>query len=125
MVHAVIDGKSGVALLLDTIHGLQEEVLELELFELLGHGLRLREDQFKFRPVSQHEFGASLGAHADPVEASRSGLGSIGLDCNLKALGVQSVDRVLVQLKKGFAARAHDQRFPAAVNRPVRSHSCR
>src|SRR5690606_39145516 len=80
MLQAVLHGPFGVGQARGAVHGLQEEVLEIEVGERLGPRVQLRVDQLEFVAALDHYRRAALGADADPVDAGRRGQGAVGLD---------------------------------------------
>ena len=64
MTHAIRDGRLQMLLTIGAIHGLQKEMLEVQLLELLWHRTGLRKDQLQFRPAGQHQRRAGFRADA-------------------------------------------------------------
>src|SRR5580698_5030569 len=60
MIEAICERKGGVRLTVGTIHGLQEEMAELQLLELLRLGACLRIDQLQLVATQLLELRAGL-----------------------------------------------------------------
>jgi hypothetical protein len=119
MRHAVLHCKTCVTSSLDPVHGLQEEVLEVQPRELLWHCLELGVDELEFGAAFQYELTTSLWANAYPIEPLGCGLRSVSLDRDLETFGVQRLDRPLVKLQERLTAGAHDQWLSTAAGGPL------
>src|SRR5881394_453449 len=71
VLEAVARREFGVRLELGAVHRLQEEVFELQPLELRGSNPMLRVDELQLVARALLDHGASLGAHADPVDTGR------------------------------------------------------
>src|SRR5664280_1017063 len=101
---AVVDVALGVGGDVRPIHRLQREPLEGETGEGRRHGAGLRIDQFEFVALPDHEFGAGLGADADPVDAVGHLDRAVGFEADREAAGMQRIDQVGVHLQQRLAA---------------------
>ncbi len=79
MVHAIRNGRPGVLLLQDRVHGLEEEVVEGQIREAFRQGQGLWINQLQLVAPGEHDFRIRLGADADPVQSIRCGLGAVGV----------------------------------------------
>lgn len=119
MRHAVCDCEFGICGAAGAIHGLQEEVIEVQRQKLAWVERGLRIDELKFVSAALNQRSAGLGAYADPIQSLWSGDGSIGLDRDLETADVQCFNKDWVELKQGLSTRADDERLPLArVLRP-------
>ena len=73
MLETITDREPSILIALRTVHGLQEEVLKVEVLETFRLGARLREDQLQFVAGTKDKIASGLRADADPVDATWSG----------------------------------------------------
>ena len=110
VIQAVLERQAGIALPLRTIHWLQEKFLKIELSEQLRLRTGLGKNKFEFPALPESEGRAGLGADTDPVDARWRKQCAIGLNSNLKPLGVQGLNKDGIKLEQGFTACTHDKR---------------
>src|SRR5690606_20907884 len=115
---AVSNGGSTVTRLYRSIHRLKPEMLEIEVFEPVGHGQRLRKDQLQFLTRGLNHRGVGLGADADPVDPYGRRHGAVAFDGDLETARMQGVDQRRVQLHQGLAAGADHQLGVAVATAP-------
>src|SRR5450830_875494 len=78
------DRQLGVACGVRAIHGLQQEMFEVQLF-IVGQHLRLlRNHHLEFTSLEHLQFGTHLRTHADPVNAWRNRDRAVGFNRDLK-----------------------------------------
>lgn len=94
--HAVVCGGLGVFGLLGAVHGLEEEVLEVQVLDVGGREVRLGVDEFEFVAPGGQEAGAGFGADAEPVDAGGGLSGAVGFDGDHEAAGMEGVDEGFV-----------------------------
>src|SRR5271157_4795700 len=90
------------------VHGLQEEVLKIQSFELWRVRPDLREDELQLVALALCERNACLGADANPIDAARSGARSIGLQRHHETASVKRFDEGGVKLQRRLAACTDD-----------------
>lgn len=61
VLHAVLDGLFGVGQAGGAVHGLQEEVVEVQVFEARGQGVGLGVDQLEFVAAFDDDGAVPLG----------------------------------------------------------------
>ena len=98
VVEAVLNGLLGMEFAMRTVHGLEEKVLKIELFEAFGFGARLWEYQFELMAGMDFQGGAGFWAHADPVDAGGWCYGAIGFDGNFETALVEGCDEGFIEL---------------------------
>lgn len=103
MLAAVGDCGLGIGLLCRAIHGLQVELLEVEVFKVLRGAVALGVDQLDFVALALFERGASFGADTDPVNARGGDEGAIAFDGDLQMAGMAGLDQGNVQLEQWLA----------------------
>ena len=108
VLHAVLDGLFGVGQAGGAVHGLQEEVLEVQVFEARGQGVGLGVDQLEFVAAFDDDRRGAFGADADPVDAGRRLDGAVGFDGDGEAARVDDGEQGRVELQQGFAAGEDD-----------------
>ena len=119
VLQAVPGGFPGESFHVRPVHGLQEEVVELPMGELLRRGFRLIPDQLEFMTGLLDDGCVLLRGHADPINPVGSLDGAVGLDGNRGANRMQRIDQRGVELQQGLAAGAdHERRFTARVGVP-------
>src|ERR1051325_6775621 len=91
------------------IHGLQEEVREIERLESLRQRRGLRKHELELIAAREHERRHGLWTHTDPIQAARRRLRAVRLDGNFEPALVKRLDRRLVELQQRLAAGAHNQ----------------
>ena len=111
MLEAVLQDLLGVLDDLRTIHGLEDEGAEIEMFEISRRHTLLRVDELQLIAAINHDGCARLRRDADPVDSGRNRESAIGFDRELEAGLVERVDEGRVELKKGLTARAHHKRI--------------
>ncbi|KAG0930151.1 hypothetical protein G6F31_017114 [Rhizopus arrhizus] len=104
VLHTVLDGLFGIGHASRSVHGLQEEMLEIQMREGFGQRIGLRVDQLQFVAAFDDDGRGALGADADPVDAGRRLDGAVGLDRHGEAAGMDGRQQRRVQLQQGFAA---------------------
>lgn len=109
MLEAVGYGALRVPLATGAIHGLQEEVREVEMLEAIWLRSFLGEHELQFVACSKDEVGTRLGADTQPVQPARRGLGPVGLNGYFEAPLLKSSDEHVVQLQQRLTTRAHDE----------------
>ncbi len=105
---AVGEGGLGVGEGVWAVHGLEETVGEVPVFDGFGKEGGLGVDEFELIAGGGDGFAAGLGADADPVDGGRDGHGAVGFDGDVEADGVEGVDEWCVELEEGFAAGTDD-----------------
>src|SRR5688500_9072885 len=90
------------------VHRLQEEVAEVEVFEVRRFGAFLRKDELELLTSALHDVRPRLWAHANPINARGTRQRSVGLDGNLEPSLVKRVYEAGIKLKKRLATGAHD-----------------
>src|SRR5438128_116669 len=113
MVKTVGRGSRGVLLARGSIHGLQEEMAEIEPDKALRFGTSLRKYQLQLVAAFEHEVAAGLRADANPIDAGRGLKRSVGLDSDFETALMESVDELAVDLQQRLAASADDIRSRA------------
>jgi hypothetical protein len=91
------------------LKGVSFELLEGEVREAFRHGVPLRVDQLQLMASGEDHRRGRFGAHADPVDPRRRGLGAVGLHRDPEPLRVERLDHRGVELEEGFAAGAYYQ----------------
>ena len=119
VLEAVARREFGVRLELGAVHRLQEEVFELQPLELRGSNPMLRVDELQLVARALLDHGASLGAHADPVDTGRRLECAVRFDRDLEAESVEARDERFVELQEGFTARHHNKAFGCAIAEPL------
>ena len=109
MIEAICQRKSRIQLAVGTIHGLQEKIPELQIFEHLRLSAGLRIDQLQLVATPLLKPRAGLRADTYPIEVVRSGDGSVSLNGNFETARVQRVDHLLIELQQWLAAGANDK----------------
>ena len=119
MPQTIVHSAARVFYLSIAVHRLQKEMLKLEMAESfglrLGFGLRIYELQFV--ASTERERRTSLGAHANPVNARRSGLCSIGFHRHGEAARVKGVNEGYIKLEEWFSTGTYDHWLGPAVER--------
>src|SRR5262245_55655828 len=119
MSQAIVNGGAQISRRLRSfIHGLEEEMGELEALDLAWRQRLLRIHQLELVTGALDEWYAGFGAHADPVDCGRNGEGPVGLDGDLEAHFVQSLGQRLIDLQHGLSAGEHDIRQRAGIATP-------
>jgi hypothetical protein len=98
-----------VAAAVGTIHRLNREMLEGEMFELLRCQPVLRHDELQLVAVHKLQRRPGLRADADPIETGRRFHRAVGLDGDGEPALVKRVDQRRVDLQERLAARADDE----------------
>src|SRR5687768_5961253 len=104
VAQAVLERLPSVRLDVGSVHRLEEEVLEIEMFVALGLSALLREHELQLIPACEDESCTGFRAHANPVEARWRMSSAVCLDRDLEAFGVQRVDERLIELQQRLAA---------------------
>jgi len=112
---AILEGEAGVLGGVWAIHGLEEEVLEVEAGEVFGERERLGVDEFEFVASGEVEGRAGFWADADPIEVGWRGLCAVGLDGDFEVELMERVDGGVVELEEGLAAGADDEGLGAGL----------
>ena len=105
MLEAVADREARVFLEVWAIHRLEEEVVELQTFEVHGIQRRLGKDELELVPPPHHEIGPRLRADTDPIDSVGHGQGPVGLDRDLEVQSMESINEISVQLEQWLSAR--------------------
>jgi hypothetical protein len=100
------------------VHGLKQEMSEVEAFEHLWLDLLLRIDQLELIARALLKLNARLRAHADPVDGARHEKGAVGLDGDLESCRVECRYQRLVDLQHRLTACKHDKGRRAAISPP-------
>lgn len=108
MLQAVAEREFGVSLPQQAIHRLQIEAREIEALEDVRLGAFLGKYEFQLIPGAKQQVSTCLGAHARPVDPPWWELGSIGLDRDLEPLGMERLDKCVIELKERFASCTDD-----------------
>ena len=93
---------------LGAIHWLQEEVLELEVFEAFRWRACLREYELQFVARPQDEFVLPFGANADPIDAFWGRTRAIGLDPDFKTVSMKCIYQRRIDLQQRFTTCEHN-----------------
>lgn len=109
MLETVLQSKPGVIGLIRSVHGLQVEVLEFQLFEALRQSAFLRKYQLELTPTPYQKLGARFGTYTDPIDAFWNRLGSVRLHGDHETLRMKRCDQGLIELKKWFPASADNE----------------
>ena len=108
VLEAVAQGESGVGLDFRPVHGLEEEVLEIEPFQSLRRHIGLGEDELQLLTSTQEKFRPSLRADRDPVDSRGRPHRTIGLYGDFEPPLLESGDEPIVELQQRLAASADD-----------------
>ena len=81
---------------------------EIQPGEFLGRRVLLRIDQLELAAARLHEWRASLGTHADPIEGPRRGTSAVGFDSDVESALVERIDQRVVELEERLTTGAHD-----------------
>ena len=81
---------------------------EVQPRQIFAVAARLWPNQLQFIAMRLHQFAASLGAHANPVNRRQHRQSAIGFHRNGKAARVQRIAQRLIDLQHRFPARQHD-----------------
>ena len=109
MLEAITDSAPSILVALRTIHGLQEEMLKVEILEALRLGARLRKDQLQFVAGAQDEIASSFRADAHPVDTTWRREGAVRFDRDIEFKLVEFSNYVLIELEQRLAAGANHE----------------
>jgi len=115
IVEAVSDGRLGVPIALGTIHRLQEEVAEIQIFECRWVDAILGENDFQFVATLKDQWHPSLRTHAEPINSRRRWLRAVRLDSDSEAHIMESVHKIVVHLEKGLSSCTDNERTGTAI----------
>jgi hypothetical protein len=104
VLQTVVDRELRITRDIRPVHRLQEKMLEREGREFFGRSIFLWVNQLELTAARLHEWGASLGTDADPIQGLRCGTRPIGLYRDVEPALVQSGDEGFVQLQEGLTA---------------------
>jgi hypothetical protein len=93
---------------LRTIHGLEEEVPEVEAFEQSWIETLLWEDELQLISPIQEERGVGLRTDAEPIYALRGRPRAVRFDGDCEADRVKSLDELVVELEERLPSRTDD-----------------
>ena len=116
---AVACGELSVLLDVGAVHGLQEEVIEVEPLEFRRRDAVLREDELQLVAGALPDRGAGFRAHADPVESRWSLERAVRFDGNLEAEVVETVDQRRIELQEWLTACDHNEALRRSVAKPL------
>lgn len=109
MLETVLQSKPGVIGLIRSVHGLQVEVLEFQLFEALRQSAFLRKYQLELTSTPYQKLGARFGTYTDPIDAFWNRLGSVRLHGDHETVRMKRCDQGLIELKEWFPASADNE----------------
>jgi hypothetical protein len=116
---APIDSELRIDVARRTVHGLHEEILEVE-FRVIGERLIvLRHDDLQLVALRHDQRRAGFRAHANPVDAVQHRQRTIRFDRHFEAGGMQGIDERRVDLQHGLTACA-DHELVRFAFRPLR-----
>src|SRR5262249_52855531 len=92
-----------------TVHGLQNEVVEVEAFVLMRFSAWLRINQLQLVTLLQHELRAGLGTDTDPIDPGWGYSRSIRLDGDFEFALAQRLNEGFIHLQNRSTAGADNK----------------